>query len=117
MPKTRLKITIWLALAQPRGVVGDAADRGVAGMNAIAFARNFSPRLPKTAAKLWELLERLGLLILAVSNLISDFPNNISVPIRPKSPLELFASHPTGGAYRDRHGRGVRMRWTRQRQA
>ncbi len=25
----------------------------------------------------------------------------------PKSSLQLFASHPTGGAYRDRHGRGV----------
>src|SRR6266851_4682740 len=30
--------------------------------------------------------------------------------------LYKFApSHPTRGAYRDRHGRGVRMRWTRQR--
>jgi hypothetical protein len=26
-------------------------------------------------------------------------------------------AHPTRGAYRDRHGRGVRMRWTRQRLA
>src|ERR1700736_2045062 len=30
--------------------------------------------------------------------------------------LYKFApSHPTRGAYHDRHGRGVRMRWTRQR--
>src|SRR6202163_3288781 len=30
--------------------------------------------------------------------------------------LYKFApSHPTRGAHRDRHGRGVRMRWTRQR--
>ena len=50
-----------------------------------------------------------------VSSLISDFPKNISVAAHPKSRLELFASHPTRGAYRDRHGRGVRMRWTRQR--
>src|SRR5450631_51158 len=32
--------------------------------------------------------------------------------------LYKFApAHPTRGAYRDRHGRGVRMRWTRQRLA
>ena len=54
-------------------------------------------------------------LFLGLSSLISDFPKNISVPIYPKSILGLFASHPTRGAYRDRHGRGVRMRWTRQR--
>jgi hypothetical protein len=38
--------------------------------------------------------------------LFSDFPKNISVFTHPKSILELFASHPTRGAYRDRHGRG-----------
>src|SRR6266478_1839845 len=38
---------------------------------------------------------------------------NISVPTYPKSILEFLPSH--RGAYRDRHGRGVRMRWTRQR--
>src|SRR5260221_1971456 len=53
-----------------------------------------------------DLLERLGLLILAVSSLISDFPKDISVPTHPKSDLELFASHPTRGAFRERHGRG-----------
>jgi hypothetical protein len=58
-----------------------------------------------------------GGFLTGLSSLISDFPKNISVPTPPKSPLELFASHPTRGAYRDRHGRGVRMRWTRQRQA
>jgi hypothetical protein len=41
-----------------------------------------------------------------LSSLISDFPKNILVPTHPKSILELFASHPTRGAYRDRHGRG-----------
>jgi hypothetical protein len=51
------------------------------------------PRLPKTAAKLGDLPARLGLLILAVSSLISDFPKNILVPTHPKSLLEL--SHPT----------------------
>jgi hypothetical protein len=54
-------------------------------------------------------------LFLGLSSLISDFPKNISVPTPPKSLLELWPSHPTRGAYRDRHGRGVRMRWTRQR--
>jgi hypothetical protein len=58
-----------------------------------------------------------GGLLTRLSSLISDFPKNISVPTPPKSHLELFASHPTRGAYHDRHGRGVRMRWTRQRQA
>jgi hypothetical protein len=42
-----------------------------------------------------------------LSSLISDFPKNISVPTHPKSDLELLASHPTRGAYHDRHGRGV----------
>jgi hypothetical protein len=58
-------------------------------------------------------VERLTLLICpsggfltGLSSLISDFPKNISVPTPPKSDLELFASHPTRGAYRDRHGRG-----------
>ncbi len=47
-----------------------------------------------------------GRLLTGVSSLISDFPKNISVPTYPKSDLELFASHPTRGAYHDRHGRG-----------
>src|ERR1700675_1767144 len=42
-----------------------------------------------------------------VSSLISDFPKNISVPIHPKSHLELFVSHPTRGACHDRQKRGV----------
>ncbi len=58
-----------------------------------------------------------GSLLKGLSSLISGFPKNISVATHPKSSLEPFASHPTRGAYRDRHGRGVRMRWTRQRQA
>ena len=37
----------------------------------------------------------------------SPFRKNISVFTHPKSHLELFASHPTTGAYRDRHGRGM----------
>jgi hypothetical protein len=48
-----------------------------------------------------------GCLSTGVSSLISDFPKNISVLTYPKSHLELFASHPTRGAYHDRHGRGV----------
>jgi hypothetical protein len=47
-----------------------------------------------------------GGLLTGLSSLISDFPKNISVPTHPKSDLELFASHPTRGAYHDRHGRG-----------
>src|ERR1700737_5180482 len=37
----------------------------------------------------------------------SPLCKNISVFTPPKSHLELFASHPTRGAYHDRHGRGV----------
>src|SRR5882672_3947083 len=58
-----------------------------------------------------------GSLLTGLSSLISDFPKNISVPTYPKSHLELLASHPTGGAYHDRHERWDGMRWTRQRQA
>jgi len=47
-----------------------------------------------------------GGLLTGVSSLFfSDF-QKIFVPIRPKSSLEPFASHPTRGAYHDRHGRG-----------
>ncbi len=58
-------------------------------------------------------IERLGLvicpsggLLTGLSSLISGFPKNISVPTYPKSDLELWPSHPTRGAYHDRHGRG-----------
>src|SRR5712672_2570683 len=47
----------------------------------------------------------------------SPFCKNISVFTPPKSPLELFASHPKRGAYHDRHERRGGMRWTRQRLA
>ena len=47
-----------------------------------------------------------GGFLTGVSSLISDFPKNISVPTYPKSDLELSPSHPTRGAYHDRHGRG-----------
>ena len=47
-----------------------------------------------------------GGLLTGLSSLISDFPKNISVPRHPKSDLELSPSHPTRGAYHDRHGRG-----------
>jgi hypothetical protein len=49
----------------------------------------------------------VGRLLTGLSSLISNFPKNIFVSTYPKSILELFASHPTRGAYRDRHGRGV----------
>src|SRR5713101_7195768 len=48
-----------------------------------------------------------GCLSTGVSSLISDIPKNISLPTYPKSNLELSSSHPTRGAYHDRHGRGV----------
>jgi hypothetical protein len=38
-------------VAAPRGVVGDAADRGLAGMNAIAFTRDFPHLLAKNRGK------------------------------------------------------------------
>jgi len=47
-----------------------------------------------------------GGFLTGLPSLISDFQKNISVPTPPKSDLELFASHPTRGAYHDRHGRG-----------
>jgi hypothetical protein len=53
--------------------------------------------------------------ICPLSSHISDFPKDISVPTYPKSHLELFASHPTRGAYHDRHETRGGMRWTRQR--
>ena len=56
-----------------------------------------------------------GGLLTGVSSFISDFPKNISVPIYPKSILELSPSHPTRGAYHDRHETRGGMRWTRQR--
>jgi hypothetical protein len=56
----------------------------------------------------------VGRLLTGLSSLISNFPKNIFVSTYPKSILELFASHPTRGAYRDRHGRGEGMRWTRR---
>jgi hypothetical protein len=40
---------------------------------------------------------------------------NISLHPSGKSSLQIRAIPPHRGAYRDRHGRGVRMRWTRQR--
>jgi hypothetical protein len=39
--------------------------------------------------------------------LSSPFCKNISLPDCPKSTLQPRPSHPTRGAYRDRHGRGV----------
>src|SRR5713226_6408630 len=45
----------------------------------------------------------------------SPICKNISVPTPPKSLLELLPSHPTRGAYHDRHIRRGGMRWTRQR--
>ena len=50
-----------------------------------------------------------------LSSFISDFPKNISVPIYPETLLELSPSHPTRGAYHDRHETRGGMRWTRQR--
>ena len=44
-----------------------------------------------------------GGLLTGVSSFISDFPKNISVPIYPETLLELSPSHPTRGAYHDRH--------------
>jgi hypothetical protein len=56
--------------------------------------------------------KRPGLLICPTGGLLtgvsSPLCKNISVFAPPKSHLELIASRPTRGAYRDRHGRRVR---------
>src|ERR1700730_7528108 len=63
------------------------------------------------------------------SGLPSDLPDGRAVENPVQSPLQKYFASPVGqiistnsrhpvppeGAYRDRHGRGVRMRWTRQR--
>src|ERR1700738_3461879 len=45
----------------------------------------------------------------------SPLCKNISLHPSGKSSLQIRAIPPPRGAYRDRHGCGVRMRWTRQR--
>jgi hypothetical protein len=59
----------------------------------------------------------------------TDFFKRIRLFLAVQSPLQKYFASPVGqiistnsrhptppqGAYRDRHGRGVRMRWTRQR--
>jgi hypothetical protein len=45
----------------------------------------------------------------------SAISKNISLHRLVETALLIPPSHPTQGAYRDRHERGVRMRWTRQR--
>jgi hypothetical protein len=47
----------------------------------------------------------------------SPDPKNISLLGLVETALLIPTVPPHRGAYRDRHGRGVRMRWTRQRQA
>src|SRR5882724_9690273 len=85
-------------------MVRDARLRGLLTM------RGLSKRIP--LARTMEFIETAqvicpsGGLLTGLSSLISDFPKNISVPTHPKSHLEFFASHPTRGAYHDRHGRG-----------
>src|SRR5712664_306979 len=50
---------------------------------------------------------RAGVVICPSGSFVSSpVCKNISVSTYPKSHLEFFASHPTRGAYRDRHGRG-----------
>ena len=69
-------------------------------------ARLSKPGLRQALLASSEVICPSGGLLTGLSSLISDFPKNISVPTHPKSDLELFASHPTRGAYHDRHGRG-----------
>src|ERR1700675_3902567 len=75
---------------------------GLLGCN----ARLSKPGLRQALLASLEVICPTGGCLTGLSSLISDFPKNISVPTHPKSDLELFASHPTTGAYRDRHGRG-----------
>src|ERR1700681_1732351 len=90
---------------------------GIAGTPAATVDRRAARvRLLKASTtRLAQVICPSGGLSTGLSSLISDFPKNISVPTHPKSDLELFASHPTRGAYHDRHIRRGGMRWTRQR--
>ena len=75
-------------------------------------------RLVRRSPHVWQSdrKPRLSSVICPSGNFVSSpLCKNISVFTHPKSLLELFASHPTRGAYRDRHGRRGGMRWTRQR--
>jgi hypothetical protein len=63
--------------------------------------------LKASTTRLVQVICPSGGFLTGLSSLISDFPKNISVPTHPKSPLELFVSHPRRGAYHDRHERGV----------
>src|ERR1700682_2800977 len=95
------------------GIQYAAASRFYHWRSGILGGFNRSSRAMTACARL--VICPSGGLLKGLSSLISDFPKNILVPTHPKSLLEFFASHPTRGAYHDRHGRGVRMRWTRQR--
>ena len=83
--------------------------RGIAGTPAATVDRRAARvRLLKAlTTRLVQVICPTGGFLTGLSSLISDFPKNISVPTHPKSHLELFVSHPTRGAYRDRHERGV----------
>src|SRR5713101_2068572 len=85
-----------------------------------------STRVPAEPANDWAARARLQALTTRLAQVIcpsgglltgvsSPLCKNISVSVPPKSHLELCASHPTRGAYHDRHGRRGGMRWTRQR--
>jgi hypothetical protein len=63
--------------------------------------------LKASTTRLVQVICPSGGFLTGLSSLISDFQKNISVPTPPKSPLELFVSHPRRGAYHDRHERGV----------
>src|SRR5713226_9004678 len=61
-------------------------------------------RLQALTTRLAQVICPSGGLLTGVS---SPLCKNISVSVPPKSLLELWPSHPTRGAYRDRHGRGA----------
>jgi hypothetical protein len=105
-------LQVMLALARTADVV--RRDRQVG-----RFPDGRSCRTRRKLAVSAPRVERLSLLICPTGRLSIrvSIPlcKNISVFDIPKSHLELFASRPARGAYRDRHGRWDGMRWTRQR--
>jgi hypothetical protein len=88
---------------EARQATGDArARRSGSNFSASLTAPNHSPARPGRCSK--------TLISLANSTRFapsSPFRKNNSLPDHPKSPLEIPPSHPSRGADRDRHGRGV----------
>src|SRR6266404_3366780 len=88
----------------PYGMIGGVEETS-ASFEARSAPRSYPTELLPRCER--EVICPSGGFLTGLSSLISDFPKDISVPTYPKSDLERFASHPTRGAFRERHGRGV----------